>query len=77
MSGRYRAILCDVWGVLHNGREAFATAVEALKRFREGRGPVVLITNAPVPKERVTRLFPKVGVSHDCYDDIVTSTRIT
>ena len=45
----------------------------ALKKFRETRGPVVLITNAPVPKERVTRLFPKLGVLADCFDDVVAS----
>lgn len=69
----YDAILCDVWGVIHNGREAFGAACEALKQFRETRGPVVLITNAPVPKERVTRLFPKLGVPMDCFDDVIAS----
>lgn len=69
----YDAILCDVWGVIHNGREAFAEACVALKRFRETRGPVVLITNAPVPKDRVTRLFPKFGVPMDCFDDVIAS----
>lgn len=69
----YDAILCDVWGVIHNGREAFAEACVALKKFRETRGPVVLITNAPVPKERVTRLFPKFGVPMDCFDDVIAS----
>ncbi len=69
----YDAILCDVWGVIHNGREAFASACEALKQFRDTRGPVVLITNAPVPKERVTRLFPKLGVPMDCFDDVIAS----
>lgn len=69
----YDAILCDVWGVIHNGREAFVSACEALREFRKTRGPVVLITNAPVPKERVTRLFPKLGVLPDCFDDVVAS----
>lgn len=69
----YDAVLCDVWGVIHNGREAFAEACVALKKFRETRGPVVLITNAPVPKERVTRLFPKFGVPMDCFDDVIAS----
>lgn len=69
----YDAVLCDVWGVIHNGREAFADACVALKKFRDTRGPVVLITNAPVPKERVTRLFPKFGVPMDCFDDVIAS----
>jgi HAD superfamily hydrolase (TIGR01459 family) len=73
VADQYDAILCDVWGVIHNGREAFVGACEALREFRRTRGPVILITNAPVPKERVTRLFPKLGVLPDCYDDVVAS----
>lgn len=69
----YDAILCDVWGVIHDGRKAFMGAVEALREFRRTRGPVVLITNAPVPKPRVTRFFPKLGVTEDSYDDVIAS----
>lgn len=68
----YDAILCDVWGVIHNGRQAFAGACEALKKFRS-HGPVILVTNAPVPKERVTRLFSQFGVPMDCFDDVIAS----
>lgn len=69
----YDAILCDVWGVLHNGRNAFREACEAIAQFKAQRGPVVLITNAPVPKARVTAVFPRVGVPLDCFDEVVTS----
>ncbi|MDZ4761379.1 MAG: TIGR01459 family HAD-type hydrolase [Alphaproteobacteria bacterium] len=69
----YDAILCDVWGVIHDGKRAFGPACEALRRFRETGGAVVLITNAPVPKSRVTGLFPKLGVPASCFDDVVTS----
>jgi HAD superfamily hydrolase (TIGR01459 family) len=61
-----------VWGVIHDGHRAFAGAVGALRDFRKARGPVVLITNAPVPKDRVTRFFPKFGIV-DCYDDVIAS----
>ena len=68
----YDAILCDVWGVIHNGKRAFDTACEALQKFRS-HGPVILVTNAPVPKDRVTRLFPQFGVPMDCFDDVIAS----
>jgi HAD superfamily hydrolase (TIGR01459 family) len=70
---QYDAVLCDVWGVIHNGRSAFVTACEALQTFRSEQGPVILVTNAPVPRERVTRLFPQFGVPMDCFDDVVSS----
>lgn len=68
----YDAVLCDVWGVIHNGKRAFDTACHALQQFRS-HGPVVLVTNAPVPKDRVTRLFPQFGVPMDCFDDVIAS----
>jgi HAD superfamily hydrolase (TIGR01459 family) len=77
IAGDYQAIFCDVWGVVHDGRKAFASACEALGMFRRRHGPVILITNAPVPKERVTALFPRLGVPADCFDDVVTSGEAT
>lgn len=69
----YDALLCDVWGVLHNGRRAFEPAVEALYRFRTERGPIILLTNAPRPVVDVESMFRHVGVPLDCYDGIVSS----
>lgn len=73
VAGDYDAILCDVWGVIHNGRRAFVSACDALQKFRATGKPVILVTNAPVPKDRVTRLFPQFGVPMDCFDDVVAS----
>lgn len=70
----YDALVCDVWGVLHNGDRAHETACAALKTFKETRGPVILLTNAPRPVSDVEELFvKKYGVPLDCYDTIVTS----
>ena len=38
LAGRYDAVLSDVWGVVHNGVEAFPSAVEALAEFRKAGG---------------------------------------
>ena len=73
VAGDYRAILCDVWGVIHNGRRAFDAACDALVRFREGGGKVVLITNAPVPNAQVIRYFQPLGVPEEAYDACVSS----
>ncbi|GAB5457036.1 MAG: TIGR01459 family HAD-type hydrolase [Henriciella sp.] len=70
---RYDAILCDVWGVIHNGRYAFDEACEALVRFRDQGGAVCLITNAPVPKAQVLRYFDPLGVPPEAFDDCVSS----
>ncbi|MEM1106633.1 MAG: TIGR01459 family HAD-type hydrolase [Pseudomonadota bacterium] len=69
----YDLILCDVWGVLHNGRRAFAPACEALVQFRRQGGRVILITNAPVPKAQVIRYFEPLGVPDAAWDDCASS----
>ena len=53
---RYAALLCDVWGVVHNGETHFPAAAAALKRAREAGLAVVLITNSPCRKARSTAL---------------------
>lgn len=73
IAARYDTILCDVWGVIHNGRHAFADACEALATFRGQGGTVILITNAPVPKAQVISYFKPIGVPDDCFDDCVSS----
>ncbi len=73
----YEAVLCDVWGVVHNGVESFPGAVDALIRFRKDRGPVVLVTNAPRPAGPVVEQIRDLGVPDDAYDHIVTSGDVT
>ena len=67
------ALICDIWGVVHNGHAPFPEAAEALRRFRREQGPVVLLSNAPRPPRSVEDQFRRIGVATDCYDAIVTS----
>ncbi|WIY53420.1 TIGR01459 family HAD-type hydrolase [Devosia sp. YIM 151766] len=73
LSGRYDAVLSDVWGVIHNGVAAFPEAVEALRNFRQAGGKVVLITNAPRPSAPLIAMLDRLGVPRDAYDAIVSS----
>jgi len=73
ISGRYDAVLCDLWGCLHNGQRAFPAAVEALRTFRAGGGTVLLLTNAPRPRADVAAQIDGMGVPRDCWDVIATS----
>ncbi len=70
---RYDVLFCDVWGVLHNGARPYASACEALVRFRAQGGTVILLTNAPAPKAGIISFLDSVGVQHDTWDDIVAS----
>jgi HAD superfamily hydrolase (TIGR01459 family) len=73
LTGDYRYILCDAWGVIHNGIEGYPAANDALARFRDGGGKVLVLTNAPRPKAEVVRLFDRLGIDRAAYDDVMTS----
>ncbi len=77
LAGRYRAILCDVWGVVHNGIAAHPSASEALAAFRAAHGPVVLLTNAPRPSGLVVEQLDSLGFPREAYDGIVSSGDVT
>ena len=73
----YDVLLCDVWGVVHNGLAAFPAACEALMRFRAGGGTAILITNAPRSGEAVARILDRLKVSREAYDAITSSGDVT
>src|SRR6201991_4961379 len=70
-------VLSDIWGVVHNGLEAFPEACSALHTFRKQGGTVILITNAPRPADSVQRQLRKLHVPDESYDDIVSSGDLT
>jgi HAD superfamily hydrolase (TIGR01459 family) len=73
----YDVLLCDVWGVVHNGVDAFPHACDALMRARSGGAKVILITNAPRPSVVVARQLEKLQVPRETYDAITSSGDVT
>src|SRR4051812_7422836 len=77
LSGAYSAILCDVWGVVHNGERHFPAAAAALAAARKMNIPVVLITNSPRRGADVVAQMNAIGVPPSAYDRVVTSGDVT
>ncbi|TPK64291.1 MULTISPECIES: TIGR01459 family HAD-type hydrolase [unclassified Mesorhizobium] len=77
LSKNYSAILCDVWGVVHNGERHFPAAASALTAARTAGIPVVLITNSPRRSADVVAQMNVIGVPPSAYDRVVTSGDVT
>lgn len=77
VADRYDAVLCDVWGVIHDGVVSFPAACEALQRFGETTGPVVLISNSPRPSDDVVHQLDALGVPREAFSAFVTSGDVT
>ena len=73
VAGDYDILLCDVWGVIHNGRESWPGPCEALARFNREGGHVVLISNSPRPASDVIAQLDGLGVPRDSWKAFVTS----
>jgi HAD superfamily hydrolase (TIGR01459 family) len=74
---RYDLLLCDVWGVIHNGVTAFPEANNALTRARRTGVTVIMISNAPRPGLVVSKQIERYGVPRSAYDDVVASGDVT
>lgn len=74
---RYCVLLCDVWGVIHNGVRFFPAATSALALAREKGAVVVLVTNAPRPHGEIFRQLASLGVPEGAWDTVVTSGDVT
>ena len=76
LSANYDVLVCDIWGVIHNGREAFPGVVDTLRRFR-ANGIVLLLSNAPRPNAPIREQLASLLVPEDAYDELVTSGDLT
>ena len=70
---RYRLILCDIWGVVHDGRRLYPGAAERLRQWKDQGRRVVLITNAPRTADSVARYLARLGLPRDAWDEIASS----
>ena len=70
---KYRLILCDVWGVIHDGVTLYPGAADRLRQWRDEGRCVILITNAPRTADAVTRQLERIGLPRACWDGIATS----
>lgn len=73
ISTDYTLALVDIWGCVHNGREVYKAAEAALTAFRQAGGCVVLVTNAPRPRDGVQAQLDRMGLARNAYDGIATS----
>lgn len=70
---RYPFIMCDLWGVLHDGSFAFPKAVEALAAARKAGAHVILVSNSPQRVSVVEDRLRSLTVDSNAYDALVTS----
>jgi HAD superfamily hydrolase (TIGR01459 family) len=73
LAAPYATILCDIWGVIHDGGRLLPGAAERLAGWKAEGKTIVLVTNAPRPASSVRAGLDALGLPRACYDAITSS----
>jgi len=73
LADRYDGFILDLWGVIHDGVNAFPDAVDCLARLREAGKRTLLLSNVPRPNDAAQEMMRRMGIPDDLYTDILTS----
>jgi HAD superfamily hydrolase (TIGR01459 family) len=73
LAGRYSGFVLDLWGVIHDGVNAFPHAVETLKQLRAAGKRTLLLSNVPRPNGAVQTMMRRMGIEDALYTGILTS----
>jgi HAD superfamily hydrolase (TIGR01459 family) len=73
IAGNYDLIICDLWGVMHDGIKLHADAARAIRRAREAGAATIFLSNAPRPRFYVREHLIDMGLDPELSDFIVTS----
>lgn len=77
IASEYDYIICDVWGVIHDGTHAYNNVIDNLKALRKTGKKICFLSNAPRRSSIVADKLNYFGVTSDLYDFILTSGECT
>ena len=73
LAERYDGFVLDLWGVIHDGVNAFPHAVDCLRHLRAAGKRTLLLSNVPRPNAAVQTMMQRMGIPDELYTDILTS----
>jgi len=76
ISDQYDIFFVDLWGVIHDGVEAYPGVHEALSSLQKTGKKVIFLSNAPRRVFRVIEGLRNLGVQDGLYHDVITSGEV-
>ena len=73
LAEHHSTILCDIWGVIHDGGRLLPGAVDRLRAWKAAGKTIILVTNAPRPASTVQARLDALGLARGAYDAITSS----
>lgn len=69
----YDAFILDLWGVLHDGVQAYPNAIEGLRRLKAAGKTLLVLSNAPRRTREIAERMAELGITGDLYDHLMSS----
>src|SRR5271168_3526922 len=73
IASAYDGFVLDLWGVIHDGVNAFPHAVDCLVQLRDAGKKTLLLSNVPRPNDAVRTMMRRMGIEDADYTGIMTS----
>jgi HAD superfamily hydrolase (TIGR01459 family) len=73
LADRFDGFILDLWGVIHDGVNAFPHAVDCLAHLRAAGKRTLLLSNVPRPNDAAQAMMRRMGIPDELYTDILTS----
>lgn len=73
LAARYDAFIVDLWGVMHDGVQAFPEAVACLERLKAADKTILILSNAPRRAAEVAARNADLGIDPGLADAVMSS----
>ncbi|MDO8605817.1 MAG: TIGR01459 family HAD-type hydrolase [Phaeospirillum sp.] len=73
VAGRYDGFVLDLWGVIHDGVEAYPGVAETLAALRLAGKRTIMLSNAPRRSAALIEQLNRLGIQRDLYDEVMSS----
>ena len=73
LAADFDGYILDLWGVLHDGEQAFPWALDCMARLRVENKRTLILSNAPRRAAAVVERCAELGLTPDTYDALMSS----
>lgn len=76
LADKYDVFFVDLWGVIHDGSEAYPGVQQALADIKNAGKKIIFISNAPRRSIRAVEGLRRFGIGEDMYAHVITSGEV-
>ena len=77
LAERYDGLILDLWGVVHDGHEAYEGVIGGLRGLKAAGVDTILLSNAPRRAQPLIDLMTSMGIDRDLYGHVLSSGEAT